>query len=88
MEIEPESDTFRFMDGPQFQDQTDRTMAMDGVPDPELEIWIAISSSDSEFLTSEALPEAFPSVDIADTPHTFSVDDAGGTLLLQLDSLE
>jgi len=35
-------------------------------------------------LTSDALPDPFPTIDITAKPHTFSLMDAGGTLLMQL----
>lgn len=80
------SDTFRFIDGPQ-GDAALRRMKLDGVDAPTLKLFIAISDSSAAMLTSDKLPDPFPTVDIKNTPHTFSLQDSGGTLLMQLDTL-
>jgi hypothetical protein len=84
-------DTFRFLDGPQ-GDAVVRVMKLDGVNAPTLKLGIAITDTSGAMLTSDALPDPFPMVDIADTSsyaisHTFSLSDSGGTLLMQLDTL-
>jgi hypothetical protein len=84
-------DTFRFLDGPQ-GDGVVRMMQFDGVDAPTLKLLIAITDGDGVMLTSDALPDPFPTVDIANAhsikiSHTFALSDAGGTLLMQLDTL-
>jgi hypothetical protein len=81
----PGADTWRFIDGPQMGDETRRLMSVNGVADDTVELWIAIS--DSDLFASDVQPDPFPTLDIANTPHTFSLEDSGGTLLLQLDAL-
>ena len=84
-------DTFRFLDGPQ-ADTIVRTMKLDGADAPALKLFIAITDGAGAMLTSDALPDPFPTVDITNKnslniSHTFSLQDSGGTLLMQLDSL-
>jgi hypothetical protein len=88
MEVENlvSSDTFRFRDGPQFLDNTVRIMKLDGVDAPMLSLFIAISG-DATLWASDKLPDPFPPIDPTKVAHTFSLEDEGGTLLLQLDTL-
>jgi len=79
-------DTFRFRDGPQTLDPVVRVMKLDGADAPMVSLIIAITGGPS-LLPSDALPDPFPAITIATTPHTFSLSDAGGTLLMQLDML-
>ena len=78
------SDTFRYEDGPLFFDPTDRTMYVDGGLAPDLELWISITDSTGSAFANEDLPLSFPMTNIVSYPHTFSLRDPGGTLLLQL----
>jgi hypothetical protein len=86
------SDTFRFRDGPQ-GDAVVRTMKLDGADRASLVLFLAISDSSGAMLTSDVLPDPFPTVNIANKDggfniaHTFSLADSGGTLLMQLDTL-
>jgi hypothetical protein len=84
-------DTFRFLDGPQ-GDTVVRTMLFDGAAAPLLKLGIAITDGDGVMLASDALPDPFPTLDIANkvsfkVTHTFSLMDGNGTLLMQLDTL-
>jgi hypothetical protein len=79
-------DTFRFLDGP-LGDNVPRVMKFDGADAPTLKLGIAITDSSGAMLSSEALPDPFPTLDITTKPHTFSLQDSGGTLLMQLDTL-
>jgi hypothetical protein len=81
-------DTFRFLDGKQTSDTVTRIMTFDGAAAPSLSLLIAITRND--LLSSDVEPNPFPAVDItntAQTTHTFSLTDSGGTLLMQLSSL-
>jgi len=78
-------DTFRCLDGPQ-GDSVPRVMKVDGAPAAALKLFIAISGGNG-LLQSDALPDPFPAIDIVHTPHTFSLQDEGGMLLMQLDTL-
>jgi hypothetical protein len=62
-------------------------MKIDGVVVPELRLTIAITDETGAMLSSDALPNPFPTVPFPKTSHTFSLQDANGTLLMQLDSL-
>ncbi|HVR03769.1 MAG TPA: hypothetical protein VMT47_16650 [Polyangia bacterium] len=78
-------DAFRFLDGPQ-GDAVVRIMKLDDVDAPALKLFIAVNSSGA-LLTSDALPDPFPAIDITKLPHTFSLMDEGGSLAMQLDTL-
>lgn len=80
-------DTFRFIDGKQLIDPKTRTMLLNGQPSPTLSLWIAITDSGGAAFTSDAAPAVFPFSNMSAYPHTFSVKDSGGTLLLQLSSM-
>lgn len=82
------TDVFRYFDG-----GSGRVMSLGGVPNPNVGLFIAFVDSSGNAFASDALPETFafgqpplagPPVSF---PHTFSLSDSGGTLLLQLDSL-
>jgi hypothetical protein len=87
------SDTFRFRDGKQPLDPLARTMQFDGADALTLTLLIAITDDTGAMLTSDVLPDPFPTVNIAhkdggfNISHTFSLQDSGGTLLMQLDTL-
>ncbi len=80
------SDTFRFKDGTGIFGDHDRHMTIDGDEDPSIGVWIAVTDSEGTVFTDDAIPTGWPFTDIASYPHTFSVEDEGGTLLLQLDA--
>jgi hypothetical protein len=80
-------DTFRFEDGVRPLDTTIRVMTFDGQAAPKVSASIAITDASGAAFSSNALPAAFPLLNIASYPHTFSVSDPGGTLLLQLSSM-
>lgn len=81
-------DTFRYLDGPQLldEDKTLRRMFVDGKPNDQLKVSFSITDSTGQAFSSDALPKVFPLTDTS-KPHTFSVKDDNGTLLLQLSSL-
>jgi hypothetical protein len=85
-------DTFRFLDGPQ-GDTVVRTMKLDGADAPTVKLSFAVTDGTGAMLASDALPDPFPALDIAhkeggsEISHTFSLSDAGGTMLMQLDTL-
>jgi len=81
------SDTFRYKDGPQFFDSTNRSLFVDGVPDFDLELWISITDGTSAAHPDDSIPSVFPMSDITSYTHTFSVSDDDGTLLMQLDAM-
>jgi hypothetical protein len=89
-------DTFRFRDGPQ-GDTVPRIMKLDGVAAPALVLFLAITDTTGAMLTSDALPDPFPKLNIAnkdggfEISHTFSIQDTSSSpsssLLMQLDTL-
>jgi hypothetical protein len=80
-------DTFRFKDGDQPLDPKVRIMSLNGQPDPSLSVWLAITDSSGAAFSDDSLPKQFPFTNISAYPHTFSVKDSNGTLLLQLSSI-
>jgi hypothetical protein len=81
-------DTFRFIDGTQL-DQVPRVMKLDGTAAPAVELFIAITDGTGAMLTSDVLPDPFPTLDLTSfqTAVTFSLKDGSGTLLMHLDAL-
>jgi hypothetical protein len=91
--IELFSDTFRWVDGPQILDDSPfRAAAVDGVTDPEIKILLAVTPTiEAPVFPTDALPEQFPftQMDLAeDAAMTFAVEDANGTLLMQLSQFQ
>lgn len=78
-------DTFRFEDGNLLTETETRVMQVDGAEAPDLQLGFSITDSSGAALTSDAIPWPFPFD--ASMPHTFSLQDSGGTLLIQLDSI-
>jgi hypothetical protein len=84
-------DTFRFLDGNQ-NDTVTRIMKLDGADAPKVKLYFAVTDDTGAMLTSDALPDPFPAVDIANDggftiTHTFSLSDDGGTMLMKLSTL-
>jgi hypothetical protein len=80
--IPGEAAYFYFADGPRFPDYEWPRMSVDGATDPVLNVWIALCGG--IVLADDPLPSAFPAYDPTVSAHTFSVEDEGGTALLQL----
>lgn len=78
-------DTFRYEDGPLFDDETERPMKVDGEVVPDLELWFAMSEDVGTTFANDHLPATWPFAELE--PHTFSLSDDAGTLLFQLDSI-
>jgi hypothetical protein len=81
------SDTFRFRDGPQFNDPTDRTLKVNGNLTPGLEQFFAITDDSATAFSSDGVPAIWPFNPVTDYPHTFFLEDDGGSLLMQLTTL-
>jgi hypothetical protein len=80
-------DTFRWRDGKIPLDPVTRVMNVNGMPAPDVEVTLAITDGSGAAFTSDALPTRFPMLNISSYPHTFSVQDNGGTLLMQLSTM-
>lgn len=80
------SDTFRYVDGSAQVAEVPPVMFVDGVPTPELGLWLSITDGDGASFSSDLLVSPFPMLTPADLFITFSLDD-GGTLLMELDSI-
>lgn len=86
------SDTFRFNDGP-LGSPAGGLMSVNGSPDNTVRVGMAFTASDSYgVFTSDALPEnlAFANPPLANPvsfSHTVSIVDSGGTMLLQMSTL-
>jgi hypothetical protein len=82
------TDVFRYVDG-----GSGRVMSLGGVPNPNLGLFIAFVDSFGAAFSSDALPSTFPFAQPplggppVTFPHTFTLTDGNGTLLLQLSSL-
>jgi hypothetical protein len=82
--------TFRWDDGADAGGTpgVNRICAVDGLDNPDISIGFSVTGDDV-VLASDALPDPFPWVGVdlqQETFITFSVEDANGTLLLQLDA--
>ncbi len=75
--------TWRFEDGE--GSELPRSMSVNGNELGSLELWISTGPADSEAFTDDSIPE--PDWLDAEAPHTFSISEAGGTILIQWDTL-
>lgn len=78
-------DTFRYVDGERFLNPPG-IMALDGVADPGIRLALAITDSEGSAFVGDELPTIFPLVmpgPFPEFPHTFSLGDNEGTMLLQ-----
>ena len=85
IEIRPVTDTFRFIDGPGLFGDEGGIMSIDGTPDEDIELWFS-ASTETDML-DDSLINPFPDYDFDSfigTPHTFSIEDDNGTMLLQM----
>jgi hypothetical protein len=85
IEIRPTTDTFRFIDGPGTFGDEGGIMSLDGNPDEGIELWFS-ASTETDML-DDSLINPFPDYDFESfigTPHTFSIADDSGTMLLQM----
>ncbi|HNC95971.1 MAG TPA: hypothetical protein PKW90_07595 [Myxococcota bacterium] len=80
-------DTFRFLDQAILGTFGAESMQVDAVDHPDLTVSFAVTDSSGAAFRDDALPVTFPMLDIATYPHTFAVEDDGGTLLLQLSQM-
>jgi hypothetical protein len=79
---DPASDTFRVYDGPRVVGSEGGIMSIDGTPDDDVQLFVAITG---DAFTSDDLIDPFPSYTFGflGTPHTFTLKDPQGTMLLQ-----
>jgi hypothetical protein len=85
VEIRPNSDTFRFIDGPGTFGDEGGIMSIDGSPNEAIELWFS-AGTETE-MVDDSLINPFPFYDFdsfVGTPHTFSIADDNGTMLLQM----
>lgn len=82
-------DTFRFSDGDE-DSPRGGVMAFDGVADGEIALWLSITDGAGASFDDDDLPALFP-MQMRDGggafPHTFSLQDGRGLMLLQFESL-
>jgi len=76
-------DTFRFIDGPRIVGPAGGVMSVNTVPDSTVQLWIAVTTGSGSVFEDDSLPELFPFT-FPGPPHTFSLKDSLGTLLLQI----
>jgi len=78
----PTSDTFRVYDGPRTVGNQGGVMSIDGVEDEDIELFLAVTE---DAFDNDALINPFPAYTFGflGTPHTFSLKDDQGTMLLQ-----
>ncbi len=79
------TDIWRYSDG---LPNDGGVMSVDGTEDVDLQFYLSVSDSSGEAMSSDELDERFPFAEIADFPHTFSIRDLGGTVLLQISTVE
>ena len=85
IQIRPLTDTFRFLDGPGFFGDAGGIMSIDGTPDEDIEL--TFSAGTETDMLNDSLINPFPDYDFdsfVGTPHTFSIEDDNGTMLLQM----
>jgi hypothetical protein len=85
VEIRMISSTFRFIDGPGSFDDEGGVMSVDGVPDADNELWFSAGTETD--MVNDSMINPFPDYDFEShvgTPHTFSLSDDNGTMLLQM----
>lgn len=87
LDANPTLDTFRIVDGPRTVGSEGGVMAFNGVDDSTIQLFVAISE---DVFTDDGLKDPFPLYDFGflGTPHTFSLADSQGTMLLQIDSVK
>ena len=77
-------DTFRYLDGASDGDETSRVMAVNGVEAPALNLVFAITDTSGAAFHGDEAPMTFPMTDITGYPHTFALNESGGSVLMQL----
>ena len=88
-------DTFRFIDGPRTVGPAGGIMAVNGTPNSAVQLLLALTDSSGGAFSSDALPAVFPfahpplvnASGVPTYPHTFSLSDANGTLLMQFNTV-
>jgi hypothetical protein len=84
------ADTFRFEDGPS---NNAGIMSVNGTPNAVAALFMALTDGSGNAFANDSLPALFPFArpplaNPAPTfPHTFSLSDSGGTLLMQFNTL-
>lgn len=88
------SDTFRYIDGPRSIGNQGGVMNVNGAARQDVQLTIAFTDSSGNAFTNDSLPFPLPFAvaPLAQPspfffPHTFSLKDNSGTMLLQLDSI-
>lgn len=83
-------DTLRYFDGPRSVGKEGGVMSFNGVADSDIELLLAISPG-VDVWTSDSLPDSFPFAfdpwPAFGYPHTFSLRDDEGTMLMQFQSI-
>lgn len=79
----PTIDTFRIVDGPRPVGNEGGVMSIDGIEDEQIELFLAITG---DAFDSDSLINPFPAYTFGflGTPHTFTLKDDQGTMLMQL----
>lgn len=62
-------------------------MRLNGVPDADIELFLAITNSSGNIFSNDSLPGNFPITMPPILPHTFSISDGTETMLLQFTSV-
>jgi len=79
---DPTIDTFRIYDGPRTVGNEGGVMSIDGVEDDQIQLFLAVTE---DVFDSDALINPFPfyTFGFLGTPHTFTLKDDQGTMLMQ-----
>ena len=85
LDVNPTIDTFRVYDGPRPVGNEGGVMSFDGVASDQIQLFLAITG---DAFDSDALIDPFPSYTFGflGTPHTFTLKDEQGTMLMQISS--
>lgn len=79
--------SFGMDDGANLMADPHPLMFVDGVADESMGLFFAIVDPNGIALANDSLPETLSSFDPVEHPHTFSLEGAGGTLLLQFNAV-
>jgi hypothetical protein len=79
---DPTSDTFRIYDGPRVVGHEGGVMSIDNVADEDIQLFLAVTE---DVFDSDDLIDPFPfyTFGFLGTPHTFTLKDTQGTMLMQ-----
>jgi hypothetical protein len=82
------TDTFRIWDGPRTSGRQGGIMSINGSADSDITMFMAVTPKDKSLLATDQLVNPFFDFDFGflGDPHTFTIGDDAGTILMQIDN--